>query len=92
MWHCVAKHSQPLASGAAEEICLSNADALAQIARPAYWLWFAFNVRKLGFAEGREWLRGLYQKNWSALIPAAQALGSAAHERATSLLANDRQG
>ena len=83
---CVASHSQPLTVGTPEEICLSNADALAQIARPAYWLWFAFSVRKLGFAEGREWLRALYEKNWLALVPVAQELGSAAHEQAATLL------
>jgi uncharacterized protein len=85
---CVAAHSQPLIKGTAEEICLSNADALAQIARPAYWLWFAFSVRKLGFAEGRAWLRGLNEKNWRALAPVARTLGQTEYDRAMSLLAN----
>ncbi len=90
--HCVASHSQPLASGSPEAICLSNADALAQLARPAYWLWFAFGLRKLGFAEGREWLRGLYVRNWRALSPAAQALGEEAYARAMNLLATAGEG
>lgn len=72
----IASHSEPLAAGSAspEEICLSNADAAARMLRPAYWLYFAFAVRKLPFDEGRDWLRSLYQRQWAALIEPAREL------------------
>jgi hypothetical protein len=55
-------------------VCVSNADAMSQVVRPAYWLYFAFQVRRLGFAEGRDWLRQRVENNWAALIPPARAL------------------
>jgi uncharacterized protein len=73
---CIASHSAPMqiGSGSAEEVCVSNADAMAHIVRPAYWLYFAFCVRRLGFAEGRDWLRQRAENNWAALIPPACAI------------------
>ena len=73
---CVASHSAPIqiGNGSAEEVCVSNADAMAQIVRPAYWLYFAFHVRQLGFREGKDWLRQRVESNWAALIPPARAL------------------
>ncbi|HWQ53101.1 MAG TPA: HD domain-containing protein [Bryobacteraceae bacterium] len=64
----------PLGAGTPEEICLSNADAISQIVRPAYWLFFAFVVRKCGFEEGREWLLNRMDSNWNALIEPAREL------------------
>jgi len=73
---CILTHSAPLkiGEGSLEEVCLSNADAMAQIARIPYWLFFAFTVRKLGFCEGEEWLRGRVEKNWNALIEPARGM------------------
>ena len=72
----IASHSAPvqMANGSAEEVSVSNADAIAQIVRPAYWLYFAFRVRQLGFTEGRDWLRQRVENNWAALIPPARAM------------------
>jgi uncharacterized protein len=73
---CIRAHTVPLHLGEAslEEVCISNADAVAQIARLPYWLYFAFVVRKLGFSEGREWLRARVETNWNALIEPARRL------------------
>ena len=74
----IASHSDPLPIGSAspEEICISNADAVARIVRPAYWLYFASEIRKYGFEDGRRWLRSLIERQWSALIePAKQLVG-----------------
>ncbi|MCL5281669.1 MAG: HD domain-containing protein [Planctomycetes bacterium] len=73
---CIASHSAPIQTGDGppEEVCVSNADAMSQIVRPAYWLYFAFRVRRLDFAEGRDWLRQRVENNWAALIPPARAL------------------
>jgi uncharacterized protein len=73
---CILSHSVPLrmGEGSLEEICLSNADAISQITNLPYWLYFAFNVRKLKFDEGREWLQNRVETNWSKLIEPAQKL------------------
>ncbi len=80
----IRRHSQPLAvgEGTPEEVCLSNADAMAQIAAPAFWLFFAFAVRKLGFAEGTQWYARRVRESWEAMIPEARALVEAEYERA----------
>jgi hypothetical protein len=72
----IASHSMPVAPGAGppEAVALSNADAIAQIVRPAYWLYFAFAVRGLGFEEGRQWVARLVEGKWQALTPAAKDL------------------
>lgn len=71
---CIEAHNSPLGEGAGtpEEVCLSNADAMAQIARPAYWLFYAFQIRKNDFSAGRAWLREWYEKKWGLLIPPAR--------------------
>jgi uncharacterized protein len=69
----IAAHSVP-GGNSPEEICVSNADAVAQIARPAYWLYFAFHVRKLDFHAGRQWLEDLFAGRWKAMAPEARNL------------------
>jgi uncharacterized protein len=85
---CIASHSAPIqiGNGSAEEVCVSNADAMSQIVRPAYWLYFAFRVRRLGFAEGRDWLRQRVENNWAALIPPARAIIEEGYRHAEELL------
>jgi hypothetical protein len=63
-----------MGSGSLEEICLSNADAISRIARAAYWLYFAFAVRKHGFDEGRQWLLHLLESQWASLAQPTQEL------------------
>lgn len=72
----IAAHSSPvpLGGGSPEEVCVSNADALAQIARPAYWCYVVFHIRRSGFEEGREWLRRRLQTNWDGLVEPAREL------------------
>lgn len=73
---CIRSHSTPIPVGSAspEEVCVSNADAISQIVRPSYWLYFAFCVRKCTFEEGRQWLQQRVQSNWTSLIDPAREL------------------
>jgi HD superfamily phosphodiesterase len=84
----IALHSAPLQTGAAspEAVCLSNADVLARIARPAYWLYFAFKIRNLPFADGRTWLRSLCEEQWRVLIAPARELVGEQYSRTMDLL------
>ncbi len=84
----IARHSVPLATGEGtpEEVCLSNADAMAQIAMPAFWLYFAFRVLKLGYVDGRRWYADKVRTNWEALIPGARELLGARHDRVAEVL------
>lgn len=86
---CISVHSAPVTAEnhSAEEVCLSNADAMAQIARPVFFLYVGFTVRKLGFAEGRAWLQGLLAKQWSRMAPEAKTLMAQDYRRATAFLA-----
>ncbi len=73
---CILFHSVPvqIGGGAPEEICLSNADAMSLIVKPAYWFYFLFRVRQLGFEEGKAWLLRRVESNWAALIQPARDL------------------
>jgi uncharacterized protein len=85
---CIQSHSAPvqIGNGSAEEVCLSHADAMSQIVRPVYWLYYVFHVRQFGFAEGREWLRQRVENNWAALIPPARTIIETEYVRARELL------
>ncbi len=80
---CIQSHSSPIQTGqgSLEEVCLSNADALAQIARPVYWLYYAFRIRNYDFEKGRLWLLQHYEKNWGILIPPARDLIAAEYQQ-----------
>jgi uncharacterized protein len=84
----VASHSAPVAPGAGtlEEVCLSNADVLAQLSRPAYWFHYLYGVRGLTREAGLAWFRGRAVDAWAALTPEAQAMGAAEREVVLRLL------
>jgi uncharacterized protein len=86
---CIASHSVPVqvGSGLPEEVCVSNADAMAQIVKPVYWLYYVFRVRQFTFAEGRDWLRQRVESNWAALIPPARAIIEEEYQQVRELLA-----
>ena len=73
---CILKHLRPLHEGGGnrEEVCVSNADAMAQIVKPAYWLYFAFKIRGLSYHEGLSWYRKRITDNWNALVDPAKNL------------------
>jgi len=73
---CIVSHTCPLqiGEGTLEEVCLSNADAVSQIARFPYFFYYAFIVRKFSYREGKEWLRALVERNWDKMIEPARKL------------------
>ncbi len=75
----IASHSAPvpLDAGSPEAVCLSHADAVSRILRPAWWLYFAFAIRKQPYPQGREWLRSLIETQWRLLIDPARNLAAA---------------
>jgi len=82
---CVRRHVQPVPQheGTPEEVCLSNADALAQMANPSYWLHYACKVRGLEFPAGRDWYLSMVTDRWPKLHPAASQLARPHFLRAT---------
>jgi HD superfamily phosphodiesterase len=72
----ILTHSTPVkpGQGSMEEVCLSNADAMSQITNPVYWLYFAFEIRKLNFEEGKEWLTQKVESNWKGLTDPAKEM------------------
>lgn len=76
---CVETHSAPVppGEGTPEQVCVSHADVLAQLARPLYWARYLFAVRGLSLADGRAWFRSRIGATFEALAPEARALGAA---------------
>ncbi|MCU7496535.1 MAG: HD domain-containing protein [Ignavibacteria bacterium] len=72
----IISHTVPLKLNGAtpEEVCLSNADAMSQITRPVYWLYFVFSIRNLSYEEGRKWIKARVENNWTALIEPAKEI------------------
>lgn len=70
----IKSHSKPIkiGEGMLEEVCISNADAVSQIVNPSYWLYFAFSIRKLGYAEGVSWYKNRIEENYNGLIDIAK--------------------
>jgi uncharacterized protein len=87
----ITTHSSPvqIGHGSLEEVCVSNADAVAQIVRPQYWSYFAFGVRRLSFEEGNRWLAERMRANWAAMIEPAKELARDEYAKFTSQLAAD---
>jgi uncharacterized protein len=85
---CIQCHSSPvqIGAGSPEAVCLSNADAMSQITRPAYWLYYAFAVRRFDFESGTQWYRQHVEDHWSQLIPPARDLIAESHERTQKIL------
>jgi uncharacterized protein len=82
---CIASHSSPVApgQGTPEEVCLSNADVISQLARPAYWFFYLHGVRGLGREDGLAWWQARVDRAFGALVPEAQEM--AGSDRATVL-------
>jgi len=78
---CIASHSAPVApgDGSVEEVCVSNADVMAQLARPAYWFFYLHRVRGFDHDEGLAWWRTRLERGWSGLVEDAQAVVAAEH-------------
>ena len=85
---CILFHSVPvqIGSGAPEEVCVSNADAISLIVKPAWWFYFVFKVRQLGFEEGKAWLLRRVESNWAALTQPARELIEAQCRQTRELL------
>lgn len=85
---CITLHAVPvqIGHGLPEEVCVSNADAMSQIVKPTYWLYYVFRVRQFGFAEGRDWLQRRIESNWAALIPPARAMIEKEYHQVRELL------
>lgn len=72
----IITHTTPLklSEASPEEVCLSNADAMSQITKPAYWLYFVFSIRNLSYGDGCKWIRARVENNWKALIEPAKEM------------------
>lgn len=81
---CIELHLVPVDPGAhgPEAACLSHADALAQMANPAFWLHYAGKVRGLDFAQGRDWYRALLDDRFSRMTDSVKPIATPFFERA----------
>ena len=73
---CMREHASPKRHGETivESVCVSNADAMSQIARPFYWYNYARDIKMLSDSDARAWYRALLERNWEPLIDAAKHL------------------
>ncbi len=86
---CVREHSSPRHVGETipESVCVSNADAMSQIARPLYWFHYARTVKQLSYADALAWYRSLVEASWSGLVEYARTIVARQHDALAVLLA-----
>lgn len=85
---CIESHSAPvtMGQGTLEEVCVSNADVMSHLARPAYWLFYLYRVRGMSYAQGLSWLQTRVERLWSGLTEEARGLVATEHAAAVRLL------
>ena len=47
---------------------------MAFIAKPIYWLYFAFKILNFSFVEGSEWVINKFEGNWKKIIGPAKEM------------------
>jgi len=91
---CIETHSAPVAKGQGtlEEVCVSNADVMSHIARPAYWFFYLYRVRGMHYEEGLSWLRTRVERLWSGLTDDARAIVATEYAAAVRMLEDAAPG
>lgn len=62
------------------------ADAVAQMVRPFYCLYFLTSVRGLGYEEAKRWMANFLVSKWEVMAGAAQDLVGGRYAAALELL------
>lgn len=85
---CIESHSAPVqvGRGSIEQVCISNADVLSHIARPAYWFHYLYRIRGMSYADGLTWMRLRVGRSWEGLTPEARSLAADEHAAAVRFL------
>jgi len=81
---CLREHSTPQRHNETivESVCVSNANAMAQIVRPFYWYNYARDLKMLSHQKALAWYRALVERNWEPLIDAAKNIVKENYEAA----------
>ncbi len=84
---CCREHSAPKRIGETipESLCVSNADGMAQIARPLYWFHYARTLKNLSYPEAVTWYRSVVDHAWDALVDDARTIVAREHETAMAV-------
>jgi uncharacterized protein len=93
VYQSILTHSKPLkkGEGSNEQVCLSNADAMAFIANPAYWLYFAFVIRNMTFSDGIKWYLAKIDENWNMLVDPAKELINEKYGKIKNLIPGSKE-
>jgi uncharacterized protein len=70
----VLNHSRPINSKKAsvEAICLSNAEAMSQLSKPVFWLYYGYVVKKRTYEECIKVYIKWMEENWKTMIDPAK--------------------
>lgn len=87
---CIEKHVVPLkeSEGDIYSVILSNADAMAQIVRPEYWIYYAEQVKNLDKEAALKWYHDKVNNNWNGLIPVAREMIASDYAKTLETLRN----
>jgi uncharacterized protein len=57
-----------------EAICLSNADAMSQLAKPLFWLYYGYTIKKKNYNDCIHTYIKSMEDNWQAMIEPAKEM------------------
>jgi uncharacterized protein len=57
-----------------EAICLSNADAMSLLAKPLFWLYFGYAVKKRNYNDSIQSYVSWMEDNWKSMIEPAKEM------------------
>lgn len=72
----ILAHSKPQNSRqmSAEAICLSNADAMSQLAKPVFWLYYGYTVKNRNYKDCIKIYAKRMEDNWKTMIEPAKEM------------------
>lgn len=70
----ILTHSKPINNkkSSVEAICLSNADAMSQLSKPIFWLYFGYAIKKRSYNECIKVYMKWMEDNWATMIQPAR--------------------
>jgi putative nucleotidyltransferase with HDIG domain len=88
VYSCIDKHGAPVTTGQGtfEEICVSNADVMSHVARPAFWLFYQYRLRSASYEDGVQWLKMRVETAWNELVEEAKDIAATERDRTVQLL------
>lgn len=70
----------PMKNASKEAICLINAEAMSQLAKPLFWIYYGYTVKRKTYNEGISSYLQWMESRWELMIPQAREMMAKEYE------------